>query len=448
MDLPDFAPTDRPTPDQQRDALRKGLGRARLWADAGRLDDGPLLEACLHDLRHDTQIDDGRADWLWGLIEVAGAVDRLRAPILAALTELAVERDAPQLCSLAAHYAKAGDGRFRDRLSEIVATRPYPESYLLGEGQLVWLDGAAGFLFIARLRGEQLATRAWDDDEWHDRSSVWHAGEELGEEVVARLLAEATDPPLVRFAQAHQAAEEEREREWADRPRRQDWSVVELLQAATSGNLGYRLRAWGEHAAEADLRVVAERLREADDPREIRNLLYVFAGRPMPDFDPALLELCRHDDAELRRRAFMACGQVTHEAVRTLGLAELARGIELAGAIDLMVRNFEPGDEARIVAALQMPDDADEQHSLLMSVRNLLEANPDADASVLGLIFYAFTPCEHCRRTAVRLLLDRAAAPDWLVAECRHDNDERIRELVAADPPAAGGTDDSGAASK
>src|SRR3954464_6352490 len=98
MRLADFSPPSSPSLDQQRDALRKGLGRAMQWAMARRLDDGPLLVACLRDLRYDVQVECSRGGWLWRMIREVGAVDRFRVPILHALYDLADERSAGQLC--------------------------------------------------------------------------------------------------------------------------------------------------------------------------------------------------------------------------------------------------------------------------------------------------------------------------------------------------------------
>ena len=55
----DFPPAS-PSAEQQRDALRKGLGRAAQWAAAGRLDEAALLAACLTDQRYDQQLETGR----------------------------------------------------------------------------------------------------------------------------------------------------------------------------------------------------------------------------------------------------------------------------------------------------------------------------------------------------------------------------------------------------
>jgi hypothetical protein len=85
MHFADFSPPATPSLDQQRDALKKGLGRAMQWAMRRVLDDEPLLAACLQDGRHDTQIEDTRGDWLWKLVQPVNAVGRFRVPILHAL---------------------------------------------------------------------------------------------------------------------------------------------------------------------------------------------------------------------------------------------------------------------------------------------------------------------------------------------------------------------------
>ena len=100
-------------------------------------------------------------------------------------------------------------------------------------------------------------------------------------------------------------------------------------------------------------------------------------------------------------------------------------------------RTSGAGDEQRILEAIEFPDDEYELHSLLMDVIEVLEANPDADCSRLGIIVYASTPCERCRSRSVRLLHRHQVAPGWLTEECRFDSSEETRELVRelAKPP-------------
>src|SRR5262245_63187426 len=104
-----------------------------LWALRGRLDDEPLLEACLRDQRFDGQVEGPRGGWLWQMIEAVGAREQFRVPILHALYDLADDRSAKQLCQLARRYAEAGDETFRTLLYEIVEQKPVADSPWLGE---------------------------------------------------------------------------------------------------------------------------------------------------------------------------------------------------------------------------------------------------------------------------------------------------------------------------
>src|SRR4051794_28368128 len=116
MNHGDHSPQQSPSPEQQRDALQKGLGRAMLWAMARRLDDGPLLEACLRDLRFDVEVEGPGGFWRWRMIRAVVAADRFGVPILHALYELSAERSAAHLCDPARRYAETGDETFRLRL--------------------------------------------------------------------------------------------------------------------------------------------------------------------------------------------------------------------------------------------------------------------------------------------------------------------------------------------
>jgi hypothetical protein len=148
-----------PSLEQQRDALRKGLGRAMQWAKMGHLHDAPFVEACLQDLRFDMDVEDTRGAWLWDIIQAVNANARFRETILATLRNMPEDRDACQFCELGFHYAVSGDETFRARLYEIVVQRPFADRPWLGEKQILDLDGEEGFLFAARLRGTQLTDR-------------------------------------------------------------------------------------------------------------------------------------------------------------------------------------------------------------------------------------------------------------------------------------------------
>lgn len=191
----DYSPAESPSVEQQRDALRKGLGRAMQWARKGQLADEPLLTACLENQVFDTQCEDPRGDWLWKLIETTETAQRFRGPILDALDHLPDERSAPQLCAIARHYAKRRDVAFRSRLYEIVEQRPFVTFPYLAEKEILELDGEQALVFAARIRGAELAHREWD---WDDRFFIRRVSSRFGEDIVHRGL-RSSDEHIVRF---------------------------------------------------------------------------------------------------------------------------------------------------------------------------------------------------------------------------------------------------------
>jgi hypothetical protein len=430
MKFGEYSPPASPSPDQQRDALQKGLGRAVQWALSGRLDDEPLLKACVQDQRFDIQVEDSRGDWLWGIVRAVGATDRFRVPILHALYELSDDRSAQQLCELARCYAEAGDEPFRARLYEIVERTPYSVCPWLGEKEIIALDGEQGFLFAVKVRGRSLAGRDWE--EWEDGRLIDDAVERFGKERVSDLLEGSVDVAIRRFRDTWRDLQRKATGNPAETHRAKVAAipVEEVLRAAASERVGYPFPGWGRYASEADLLTVLQHLWAEREPVVVANLLKVFLFRAPPEFDARFIELCRHGDKEVRRRAFAALKRVNHPLVREFALAQLASGEHDRSVIALFIKNYRRGDEERILEVMELPDDVCQLHWLLMDVREVLEKNPEADCSRLGVIVYALTPCENCRFFAVRLLHNQQVAPGWLKEECRYDSGKECRELV------------------
>jgi hypothetical protein len=429
MQFGEYSPQLLPSLDEQKDALQKGMGRAWQWAQSGRLADQPLLEACLRDHRFDTQCEGPRGDWLWNILQTVDGVQRFRVPILHALYELADERSAHQLCELARCYAALGDESFRDRLYEIVEQKTLSFTPCLGEYEIIALDGEKAFLFAARLRGQQFATRQWEYD---DESPIAEAIDRFGEEHVSALLGASADESLRRYHEAWRQATQKKEarRPQSQRERMRAIPVEVIIREAESESNCYWFRPWGIHADEATLCVVLESLWTERRPEVIAKLLRVFANRALPAFDARLIELCRHADDDVRRWALRALERNADPRVREHAVGELQMPLRDWGVVALFIKNYEKGDEHLILEAMQPPADACELHWLLKDVTKVLEKNPEADCTRLALIAYALTPCENCRFDAARLLHNQHVAPDWLLEECRFDSNEDCRKLV------------------
>ena len=241
------------------------------------------------------------------MVRAVDAVDRFRVPILHALYDLSDGRSANQLCELARRYAEAEDETFRKLLYEIVEQKPIADSRCLAEEEIIHLDGDNAFLFAARVRGKQMATREW---EWDDGNLVDCTTQRCGKERVDNLLEHTTDEAIRLFRDGwHEwkKAEAEQKQLPSRRDSMREITVADIIMAAESDDARFNLfRGWGMHADATDLGMVLQHLRDSRNPNVITKLLKVFSNRPHLNFDTRLIDLCQHGDSEVRRWAFNA----------------------------------------------------------------------------------------------------------------------------------------------
>jgi hypothetical protein len=224
------------------------------------------------------------------------------------------------------------------------------------------------------------------------------------------------------------------EEEKRSRPSRSDEMKrippTEVILAAESPEAKFQdFRGWGRWADDTALNIVFERLLGSREPRVIINYLRVFSGRAFPRVVPELISLCQHNDPEVRRRAISALKNSSHPLVRQLAENELERCLPDGSALGLFVKNYQAGDEQRIIERVEIPEDANQQHWLFQDAVKILEENPKAECSQLAVAIYALNPCSFCRHHAAKLLRDRQVAPVWLIEECRFDAEPDTQKL-------------------
>ncbi len=100
--------------------------------------------------------------------------------------------------------------------------------------------------------------------------------------------------------------------------------------------------------------------------------------------------------------------------------------------LGLFLRNFEPGDEERILEALILPENDDGRHSLLRDALTMLESQPKASCYELAILIYHETPCSLCRACAAQLLSEDERTPDHIMWECQFDACGKSRKLGLA----------------
>ena len=395
------------TESEFRRALRFGLGRAIQFARTVK----PLpylqalFDACVECQTYDPQVDGTLAGFVWEVIEASGETAACRDVVLRSLADCGDDYHALKRFSLGVLFAQEGDAGMRQALYENFRPGEWH-----GDGLaicLVELDGLEGLLFAAgKLRA------VGGDSGW----LLSHASDKLGEDVVRRALAEraAVDPDVAWFLALSAPAA-------AQLPAKAAPEVS--LGAVLAGRVTVAAATkWGRGAPGEEIQQAAEALASGSRPAE-ESLLAAFGQRAFPGDPQPLLARAGAGEHRVKSLALRALSQVAHPAVRMFGLAQQE--------VDLIGRNFLPGDHALILTWLEEVTGDEQLHRMAMDALDFWKIHPAAESEPAMLrLIYQRTPCGQCRESAVRRMIERHRLPSEIEAECAFDGHDEIRELV------------------
>lgn len=426
MEFLDFSPPAYPTLDEQRDALQKGLGRSMQWAESGELDEDTLIDVCLNY----PDLEDGRGYWLCKVIECSECEQKLCTLILNAIETVNNETDAERLCELAVFYADLDNDAIFKQLCSFVEQQRFPRSPMVGLKQLLIVGLDEGLRFIASLRGTHLETHEWGN---HDDEVLRIVNDYFGESEVLDILAGSPDRDIQRFL----AAWKERTANAAEcavpEPSLTRSSPIVSATDAFKVPPQDRKYDWciwlGGDANEDDLKQCVERLGTEKDPASLATILEAMCFSLILQFDSRFVELASHPASGVRRAALKVMSSFSHPMVRDFALQHLQDQVLGNGVVRLFEKNFQEGDEDRLVTQLELPADIDERDEMLECLLAVLKANESADASILGQIIYFHTSSEECRYGIANLLHQRHVAPDWMLDECCSDSNLKCHSL-------------------
>lgn len=427
--------------------LAKGLGRAHLVleqsADASLGD--ALLAACLTNPAFDKQVEGSRAAYLIELVRLADETDRLATSLTDLLNGSPDDHDIEQRFELAGLLARDGVPGMREALyrgQEQVIDRWFTErppvlpSSEPGR-QIIALDGVGGALFVfGQLGRVALADpEFWDGDELVREARNALDGDEADAKLAGARAADlrvdayllAVERQVVSMRDGGQPP-----RGWWDAPWSEARKAIEE-QVRGTGQLGYIAWKWGKKASDKQLALAAKALVDLPkgDLELLRPYLCVFKQRPFPLDPGSLISLIDDPREKVAWFALNALEKVQHPAVREAALRIAEHGPFRQRALDLLARNWEPGDERIAERLLRREDDPEAVHSVCHGLRDVIEAHASGELVPALLLGYEWTPCSLCREHFVTVLLRLDALPDALRAECRWDASEETRRLVS-----------------
>jgi hypothetical protein len=416
--------------DQFRHLLQLGHGRAILYARDHSVEGfrSVILDACLHCRAYDAQMEGTRASYMLDLLDLIPGKEFYYDEVLKALPGSGDDWDAAQRFHFAACLALDGNDRAKRVMYE--SYNPGPQKGEAIAIEFLQMDGIDGLLFAIEKIGALLtATTEKVDLGW--LLSV--ARETLGEQETRDILQKAgiENPRIETYRLAEEASRirsSERSRNSAEMIKAAYEQVKPKLSEMTCG----WITSWGERASNSDLNQAALGLVAARDSKEQFAHLCIFGRRLFPLDIQVLLNLVDQDRERVGLVALRALSQITHPAVRQLAFRLVETRAKWRGqAIELLARNFSPGDHVSALRWFETEEDLETLHSFGMDFKELWERYPDEETEVpMLLALYERDPCSFCRERTVHRLMERGALTDELRLECSFDANSDIRDLV------------------
>jgi hypothetical protein len=418
------------TPEQFRDALQKGLGRALLHVrehgTAGL--EEIILDGCLHNYSTEPIFEGMRTEWLMEMIDRSPNKAFLQEQIITAAVTSTVYWDTVQLSDFMLGFAEEGNSRARSALYESFDRQSFGDSWP-GGPEIIKLDGIEGMLHIAEVVGARMR----DDDTYSEHDSMLHiACERYGEEEVLRALKDRAEKSaeVGTYMERIEQHKQESDARWSNRVESTLETTLAAIEAETPAK--GRLLTFAEKADPEVIEILFEKMLTEQRTPQLLRYLWLFERRAVPRLDQKLFNMATSEDKKIRRAALEVLSIIQHPDVRAFAIQILKDedSTILRRAIEVIANDYESDEITLIMAALDKLSEASEIHDVGFALLKLAKQHQHPELKHALLWMYENTPCSYCRLHTVELLIERNEASHDLLEECRWDSMEETRELA------------------
>ena len=433
-------------------SLRNGTGKAAIhikssWQDYPETMRPALLYALKNDLRHDHQLEDSRAPYLFMLFGLTNEKDYFRRETLEELERVSGNggRNIYQLMGLGLLFAKEGDIEARQALY-VAVERYRVERYREAKNDLYYgsilveLDGIKGLFWLAEryfLTMDDNSDRESYAEDFDGCIRVMESTEDDPE--TWRLLESAcreNPTSLEWFARwkAYREAQKAEQTKWRSVRKVSLTLPYAEVKARIHTNQFTPIRAWGRDASPEQLEEAAQDLCSQTDSKLIFWLLPLFSHASFPLPIAPLVAWAQVEDAGISHRALQALENIKSEEVRAFALTLLETGTEryLGAAIGMFDMNYQEGDEAIVLRALQHPyTDLTYWHQRCMNARNFVEEDLSEKSVDILRFLYEEEVCCFCRFFVVKNLDSLGQLSDAIRSELPYDAEEDTRNYLS-----------------
>jgi hypothetical protein len=460
-----------------RRALRYGFGRAILHLqqhDAAQYRDD-IVDGCLHDWTGLPNHHYRRADYMFEIVSLTGERDYYRDHILKAVGSASDDLDGHHVFELARLLADAGDEAARDALDRAWERMPF-DVYLAYN--VIAFHGSAGLARVVQMRLDRIDA----DGEIRTADDIigwWvidDANERWGKRAVAAAMRDAgrADSRIkALWTDVRQrVAQGRQDQEASSDPPPLAYEQVQPYLAWPGSDppdwdpFGLALDGWRREAPDDEWRQMAEELAvlPVDDLRWQHALDWLYGRRAYPGDPDRLIATVRA--ARLDRYptnpynayipttervaldAMQALAQMTHPAVRSFALELLETSKWTGEAARLLARDFWPaagmlageyvdGDLELLATTFRRERSEQQRHGICGAVLAIDKQLEPVEAPPVLLLLYEHIRCFECREDLLVRLIDHAALPAAIAAECCFDADIVLREKIAEWVPGA-----------
>lgn len=410
-------------------SLRVGLGSAILYLkshDYTPYKDA-ILNACLHNITYDPQMEGYKTTYIMEIIELTQNVGFYREQILQATSAIDEDtdyHDARHLAELTSAFAKQGDNEAHQIIYDVFNANLNGED-ALGASNIVEIDELEGFVYIASKLGD---LKQNGGDPRVDTYFLWILEEIIGEEVAQNELEKLRQSNKFLDSYLNLVEQVRYERQHNHKVPNPPQTYAEFKTAPKKGN--FDLAHWGGNATKSDLELAAHDLINENDPSKVASYLSLFRRVPFP-LEPKLLfsliEM-RHPHLNIPAMTLSVLAEIEHPSIREFALDLINNDNYSGSAVRLLAQNYKEGDWDLIEILSENLNDTDQYHDFTRSVQDVFEKNPVHFATQTLQNIYSNNPCSFCRSRNLEMLYEIDGLNSAMLDECRYDANLDIRE--------------------
>jgi hypothetical protein len=442
---------------QFADALKKGLGRARLHAIHFGIEGVKdlVLKACLDD--NVCECGDGKAEYLLAMFRDTANYPEFKTKILRSVKTKRNTNDIQLLIQLLLQMAVSGDVEARIALKEKALriagkkTQENPDKVddgWLGALEWITLTGLDGVIEVARIYGKRL----FKYPDKHVPDDEIFPDEDVKKAFFSKLTQEnAVEPELLAYKhyleerdiyrfqnRPHVSSEEAKNRRKQEI--RQRLNLDNIIYSARNKLDQYSVRfmQFGWVATQEELTTLYNLMLNETDNGVIWRFLRIFGRVPLPGLDDKVFQWAYSDDDKIKSAAISALSHSADVKVHLMARNKIQNGKlngSDSGVIELFINNYEPSDARLIKQALdQIKPRGNTAHEIAWDIIDLCEKNHDKHLVYALKWAYENTPCSDCRFRIVKLLDSLGEFSGRILHECRFDGEKDIVDLAQKKP--------------